>query len=166
MSDRVVVENNSLGPGHDEEELEKEHVDRLPKAYNIARSGVLFDEDGKPLPGTAGLGIGAVPIRGPYSNLKDSPTVGPGKNFTRAQKTNIYQQNMNSNGGVLRSDLDGQELVMPKKSQSGVTPPLNEAQIDHIVPGNLADSALGQGTNSYGNAQILSREQNRQKSNK
>ena len=56
------MENNSLGPGHDEEELEKEHGDRLPKAYNIARSGVLFDEDGKPLPGTAGLGIGAVPI--------------------------------------------------------------------------------------------------------
>ncbi|MGK5150769.1 hypothetical protein NDX95_23600, partial [Enterobacter roggenkampii] len=26
--------------------------------------GVLFDEDGKPLPGTAGLGIGAVPIGG------------------------------------------------------------------------------------------------------
>ncbi len=41
---------------------------------------------------------------------------------------------MNDNGGVLRSDLDGQELVMPRKSQSGVTPPPNEAQIDHIVP--------------------------------
>ncbi|ELN9577753.1 TPA: VENN motif pre-toxin domain-containing protein [Enterobacter roggenkampii] len=61
---KVEVENNTLSPGHDEEELEKEHGDRLPKVYNIARPGVLFDEDGKPLPGTAGLGIGAVPIGG------------------------------------------------------------------------------------------------------
>jgi filamentous hemagglutinin len=28
---RVEVENNSLSPGHDEEELEKEHGDRLQK---------------------------------------------------------------------------------------------------------------------------------------
>ncbi|MHA0894060.1 VENN motif pre-toxin domain-containing protein, partial [Enterobacter roggenkampii] len=61
---KVEVENNTLSPGHDEEELEKEHGARLPKVYNIARPGVLFDEDGKPLPGTAGLGIGAVPIGG------------------------------------------------------------------------------------------------------
>ncbi|HCM9211207.1 TPA: VENN motif pre-toxin domain-containing protein [Enterobacter roggenkampii] len=61
---KVEVENNTLSPGHDEEVLEKEHGDRLPKVYNIARPGVLFDEDGKPLPGTAGLGIGAVPIGG------------------------------------------------------------------------------------------------------
>ncbi|MBW7750245.1 VENN motif pre-toxin domain-containing protein [Enterobacter roggenkampii] len=61
---KTTVENNTLSPGHDEEELEKEHGDRLPKVYNIARPGVLFDEDGKPLPGTAGLGIGAVPIGG------------------------------------------------------------------------------------------------------
>lgn len=72
---------------------------------------------------------------------------------------------MNNNGGVLRSDLDGQDLVMPQKSQAGVTSPPNEAQIDHIVPRNPADSNLEQGTNSYGNAQILSREQNRKKSN-
>lgn len=61
---KTTVENNTLSPGHDEEEFEKEHGDRLPKVYNIARPGVLFDEDGKPLPGTAGLGIGAVPIGG------------------------------------------------------------------------------------------------------
>ena len=60
---KVEVENNSLSPGHDEEELEKEHGDRLPKVHNIARPGVLFDEDGMPRPGTAGLGIGAVPIK-------------------------------------------------------------------------------------------------------
>ncbi|CAB3748826.1 tRNA nuclease CdiA-2 [Paraburkholderia solisilvae] len=103
---------------------------------------------------------------GPYSNLTDSPRVGPGKNFTAAQKQKIYQQNMESNGGVLRSDMDGAELVMPTKSQKGVTPPSNEAQIDHIVPRNAADADGAQGTNSYSNAQVLSRDQNRQKSNK
>ena len=75
---RVEVENNSLSPGHDEEELEKEHGDRLPKVYNVARLGVLFDEDGKPLPGTAGLGIGAVPIRpGGAIEGKSAPKVPP-----------------------------------------------------------------------------------------
>jgi filamentous hemagglutinin len=74
----VEVENNSLSPGHDEEELEKEHGDRLPKVYNVARLGVLFDEDGKPLPGTAGLGIGAVPIRpGGAIEGKSAPKVPP-----------------------------------------------------------------------------------------
>ncbi|WP_454871576.1 hypothetical protein [Paraburkholderia xenovorans] len=102
----------------------------------------------------------------PYSNLSDSPSVGPGKNFTAAQKQKIYQQNMESNGGVLRSDQDGTELVMPSKSEKGVTPPSNEAQIDHIVPRNPADPDASKGTNSYGNAQVLSRDQNRQKSNK
>ncbi|WP_152552508.1 hypothetical protein [Mangrovibacter sp. MFB070] len=97
--------------------------------------------------------------------MTDSPAVGPGKNFTRTQKANIYQQNMENNGGVLRSDLDGQELVMPQKSQSGVTPPSNEAQIDHIVPRNPANPNIEQGTNSYNNAQVLSREKNRKKSN-
>jgi len=123
--------------------------------------------------------MGAVPIggigsnvagnatgTGGYSNLTNSPTVGPGKNFTQTQKAKIYQQNMDSNGGVLRSDLDGQELVMPQKSQAGVTPPSNEAQIDHIVPRKPADPSITPGTNSYSNAQVLSREQNRKKSNK
>ncbi len=103
---------------------------------------------------------------GPYSNLEDSPSVGPGKKFTATQKSNIYQQNMEKNGGVLRSDLDGQELVMPSKSQAGVTPPTNEAQIDHVVARKPADPGVAPGTNSYSNAQVLSRQQNRDKSNK
>jgi filamentous hemagglutinin len=46
---RVEVENNSLSPGHDEEELKRARRPP-PKVYNVARLGVLFDEDGKPLP--------------------------------------------------------------------------------------------------------------------
>lgn len=42
----------------------------------------------------------------------------------------------------------------------GVTPPQNEWQIDHIIPKDAG------GTNSYGNAQVLSRIENRMKWNK
>lgn len=103
---------------------------------------------------------------GPYSNLTDSSSVGPGKNFTATQKKNIIEQNMANNGGELRSDLDGTLLVPASKSQKGVTPPPNEVQIDHIVAKNPADSSAPAGANSYSNAQVLSREQNRDKSNK
>lgn len=59
---------------------------------------------------------------------------------------------------MLRSDLDGQELVTPEKSQAGVTPPQNAAQIDHIVPKSPADPDVARGSNRYSNAQVLSRE--------
>ena len=72
---------------------------------------------------------------------------------------------MANNGGVLRSDLNGEELVMPSKSVKGVTPPTNEAQIDHNIPRNPADPNVPPGTNSYNNARVFSRQQNRIKSN-
>lgn len=105
-------------------------------------------------------------LKSPYSNIKDPSTVGEGKNFTASQKEKIYQKNMEKNGGVLKSDLDGQTLVKPGKSQAGVKPPKNEAQIDHIQPKKPALPTAKPGTNSYGNAQVLSRQQNRDKSNK
>jgi hypothetical protein len=102
----------------------------------------------------------------PYAKLADHPSVGSGKKFTGTQKANIYQENMTRNEGVLRSDLNGEELVMPSKSVKGVTPPTNEAQIDHIIPRKPADPNVTPGSNSYGNAQVLSRKQNRLKSNR
>ena len=41
---------------------------------------------------------------GKYSNLKDSKSVGAGKKFTSSQKKKIIQQNMEKNGGVIKSD--------------------------------------------------------------
>jgi 5-methylcytosine-specific restriction endonuclease McrA len=65
--------------------------------------------------------------------------------------------------GKLRGGEEGERdevLVQPAKSQKGVTPPANEWQIDHVT---AKDNG---GTNSFGNAQVLSRAENRAKSNK
>ncbi|EMT3522575.1 TPA: MafB family polymorphic toxin, partial [Neisseria gonorrhoeae] len=96
----------------------------------------------------------------PYGNLSDNKSVGEGKKFTPAQKKAIIQENMNRNGGVVKSDQSGEVLVRPKKSQKGITPPSNEWQIDHVQAKSKG------GSNSYKNAQVLSRRENIKKSNK
>ncbi len=87
-------------------------------------------------------------------------TVAEGKAFTPAQKRAFREANKAKNGGKLVSDESGQELVAPLKSEKGVTPPENEAQVDHIVPRSKG------GQNTHDNHQILSRKENRLKSNK
>ncbi|HGL9500436.1 TPA: polymorphic toxin-type HINT domain-containing protein [Neisseria gonorrhoeae] len=96
----------------------------------------------------------------PYGNLSDNKSVGEGKKFTPVQKKAIIQENMNRNGGVVKSDQSGEVLVRPKKSQKGITPPSNEWQIDHVQAKSKG------GSNSYKNAQVLSRRENIKKSNK
>jgi RHS repeat-associated protein len=103
---------------------------------------------------------------GPYSHLEDPPNVGPDKPFDAKQKENIYEENRKRNGGILRDDDTGEPLEKPQKSRRGVTPPPNEAQIDHINPRKPADPNVPPGTNSYKNAKVISRKRNRAKSNK
>jgi len=98
-------------------------------------------------------------VAGPYSHLADPPGIEAGKNFSPKQKEDILTENRSRNGGVVRSDLSGTELVQPQKSMRGVTPDPNEWQIDHKVPKDKG------GNNSYANAQVLSRQENRAKSN-
>jgi len=92
-----------------------------------------------------------------YSMIPDSKSVGPGKKFTKTQKDKIIQVNINNNGGIVKSDLSGKELIKPQKNQMGIKPDPNEWQIDHINPRSK------DGTNSFSNAQVLSREENRNK---
>ena len=98
----------------------------------------------------------------PYAHLKDSPTVGPGKNFTAAQKRKMIEENKKRNGGKVKSDNPNDyyvELKQPKKSMKGVTPEPDEWQFDHIIPKDKG------GSNSYSNCQIVSRKYNRKKWN-
>jgi hypothetical protein len=81
-----------------------------------------------------------------------------GKPFTRAQKRDILNANRERNGGELHSDLSGEPLVPSQKSAKGVTPPPNEAQVDHVIPRSKG------GPNTPENAQLLSRKENRAKS--
>ena len=80
-----------------------------------------------------GLGV-LVHNAGDYSNLKDSKYVGEGKKFTKAQKRQIIQENMRRNGGKIKSDMSGKELVPATQSKLNVTPDPLKVQIDHIKP--------------------------------
>lgn len=68
--------------------------------------------------------------------------------------------NRQQNGGVLRSDLSGQAMVDSVKSQSGVAPSQNEAQVDHKL---AVDNG---GTRAQSNLQLITRKENRDKWNK
>lgn len=130
------------------------------RAVAAAPSEALGAESGTLPSATSGPPPEPPPPTSPYGHLEDPPNVGPGEDFTAAQKAKIIQENMNRNNGVVRSDQSGDILTRPLKSQKGVTPDPNEWQIDHI------EAKDNGGTNSYSNAQVLSRQENRLKWNK
>lgn len=94
-----------------------------------------------------------------YSSIPDPKNLSASTKPTPRQVSEMKRLNREHNGGALRSDMDGTVLVDSKKSIKGVTPPSNEAQIDHIIPVDKG------GTRTSSNLQILSRQQNRDKWN-
>ncbi len=97
---------------------------------------------------------------GDYSNIPDSKKVGEGGKFTSSQKKKILEENRKRNGGELRSDKSGKRLDSPTQSHKGEKANMNQAEIDHKIPKSKG------GSNSFGNAQVLSKEENLMKSNK
>jgi RHS repeat-associated protein len=92
-----------------------------------------------------------------YTSLKNPKDVSKPKPTPR-QVSQMKELNRQQNGGVLRSDLDGEVLQDSGKSMKGQTsPPTNEAQVDHITP------VVKGGTRDFSNLQLLSRKQNRAK---
>lgn len=83
-----------------------------------------------------------------------------GKPFTRKGKAVVKQDNANANEGRTRCEGCGVETVPPQKHEKGVTPPPNEAHVDHKVPRSKG------GDGSPENGQVLCRECNLEKSDK
>jgi len=95
--------------------------------------------------------------QGPYKDISDKTEIRPGKKFTPTQHEKILAANRERNGGKLKSDDPNdpfQDLSDPVKSVSlgmgGQPQDPAMAAIDHIK------SRKDGGTNSYGNARVIS----------
>ncbi|HYO59747.1 HNH endonuclease [Archangium sp.] len=80
--------------------------------------------------------------------------------FTQKGKQEVKDENALKHDGEKRCENCGVTTVDAQKSQKGVTPPGNEAQVDHVIP-----RAKG-GDGAPSNGQVLCRECNNEKSDK
>ncbi|MFE1308088.1 RHS repeat-associated core domain-containing protein [Streptomyces sp. NPDC058755] len=69
-----------------------------------------------------------------HSIVGGAPGSRPYKPFTRAGKRKAWDENAAANGGVPTCELCGENVVKPKQSKRGVTPPDNEGAVDHREP--------------------------------
>lgn len=164
-----ATENYSLQVGPDV-------ANTIPINYqNAPRQTPLVEIDGVP-----------TEVNGPYRNLPEPPTLGPGQPFNKCdsgmvgadglalyQRDYILQVNRNANGGKIRSDLAGftwpcedeeckpkicKELEFLADPDSKVPPfhPDEVAEVHHAVP--MKDKrSCDWGTNSNKNAAVISR---------
>lgn len=83
-----------------------------------------------------------------------------GKAFTKKQKQVTKEKNAQKNDGTTRCENCDNETVPGKKHEKGVTPPLNETQVDHKIPRSKG------GPGEEDNAQVLCRDCNLKKGDK
>lgn len=120
---------------------------REPSTVNIVAAVVGFIPDGG----------------GPAAKIFKLGTSGgkrAAKAFTRAGKAEVKEANAAAHEGKIVCEACGRDTVPAQQSQKGVTPPDNEAHVDHIVP----MSKNGDGSPS--NGQVLCRGCNLEKSDK
>jgi len=109
---------------------------------NLAALGL--DAAGAIIPGITGLGAASR----------------AGKAFTKAGKQVIKEKNAAKNAGKMKCENCSQDVVPGKQHQKGVTPPENEAHVDHIQPKSKG------GAGSPENGRVLCRSCNLSKRNR
>lgn len=118
------------------------------------------------------IDINGVPtaVNGPYRNLAEPKTLGPGEVFSTKQRELILQVNHSNNGGMIRSDLAGFVYPCNKNDPSKMCteptflkegdPNDPEAPEVHHVVRRKDQRCCSWGTNSNTNAVVISRKLN------
>ena len=114
-------------------------------------------------------------VNGPYRNLPEPQKLGPGEPFGDNQRALILETNRNKSGGEIHSDFAGFEYPCDGLDKPLCTEPLvlqqarqyddDAAEVHHVVR-KKDQRCCAWGTNSNGNAVIISRKLNRYFTNK